>query len=221
MTSQAGLAGVDGCKAGWVVIWDETPLRIEIVSTFSEVASITASCAVVAVDMPIGLPSTAARGGRPCDAAARRVLRGRAASVFSAPPRHVLDASSYQEALERCRLDGVGLSIQAFHLVPKIRQIDAALAGNAGRFFEAHPELAFLQLSGSVLPSKHSKEGLDLRRTLLSEEFAIPPTPQGAKTDDMLDALVLVHTARRIHANAAVKLGGDPDETGLEMAIWY
>ena len=45
------------------------------------------------IDTPIGLPDRAERGGRACDAAARRLLGpGRASSVFSAPVRATMSS---------------------------------------------------------------------------------------------------------------------------------
>jgi hypothetical protein len=55
---------------------------------------------IVAVDIPIGLNEEYEAGGRFCDREARKCLRGRASSVFPAPVRPVLAASSSRERPE-------------------------------------------------------------------------------------------------------------------------
>ena len=60
------VAGVDGCKSGWLLVRAEATgqLRIEDVSiifTFRELIEVTAECAAVAVDIPIGLPTSEPR----------------------------------------------------------------------------------------------------------------------------------------------------------------
>jgi hypothetical protein len=90
------LAGVDACRAGWVVAlaggtgsgggaFDD--VEVQVVATFAEVLGLGA--ATVAVDIPIGLPDA---GPRVCDVAARRLLGPRRSSVFPAPVRAALDA---------------------------------------------------------------------------------------------------------------------------------
>src|SRR5215211_5272209 len=89
--------------------------------------------ALIAVDMPIGLPSGAPRddGRRRADAEARAFLGPRrAASVFSAPCRPTLAATSYREACDlevRARGGGKGLSQEAYNIIPKIRDVDAVI----------------------------------------------------------------------------------------------
>ena len=56
------LAGVDGCRDGWLVAFvrtsgDEARVRIE--SRFAAILTAPEQPAVVAVDMPIGLPPRA------------------------------------------------------------------------------------------------------------------------------------------------------------------
>lgn len=117
------LFGVDGCPAGWVVASSDlalSSLSFEIVPTFADLMATVSTGgngrAVVAVDIPIGLPSgvpadvgtvsadeARIRSRRRADAAARGFLGAhRAASVFSAPCRPTLKASSYRDA---CRLE--------------------------------------------------------------------------------------------------------------------
>ncbi len=134
------VAGIDGCRRGWVVTFAKVASglseRIELCPTFEDAMTVTADVAVIAVDMPIGLLDDPRPGGRPCDVEARRRLPGRTSSVFSPPPRRVLEARLFEEAR------GHGMTIQSFHLLPKIREIDAWIDPDRQlRVREAHPEL--------------------------------------------------------------------------------
>jgi predicted RNase H-like nuclease len=181
------LIGVDGCRSGWVVASSEfrptsdCPLAVpsfSIVPTFAELTgAIQAGSAVIAVDMPIGLPSGAPRddGRRRVDTEARRFLGpARGSSVFSAPCRPSLAAREYREA---CALEvaargtGLGLSQQAYRIIPKLREVDLVveprhqepLHDGAGTWIrEAHPEVVFAVLAGNGEPGHglvHAKRG--------------------------------------------------------------
>jgi len=212
MRERVSVAGVDGCRRGWVVATDYG--AVSVAATIADVLALDVD--VVAIDMPIGLPDA---GQRACDVAARRELGARRASVFATPVRACLAATSYDEALARHRAtDGRGLSRQAFNLLGKIRELDAV--GPEPRLHEAHPELAFARLLGHV--PRHSKRTADGRAERLAAlELDAPPACPGAAVDDVLDALALVHTARRIARGTAVELGdGARDRRGIRMAVW-
>lgn len=219
------VVGVDGCRAGWVAVAGAPaggPLEAAVLRSFGEVAAWAAEAAVVAVDIPIGLPAT---GPRAADREARGRLGRRRASVFDAPVRVVLDASDHAEANVRSRaVSGRGLSAQSWALVPRIAEVDRFLADRPAwrsRVREAHPELAFALMAGE--PARHAKrtgEGASERRRLVECHVgAVPRRPPGAATDDLLDACALVWTARRILAGRALTLGGGVDSRGLPMVI--
>jgi len=194
---------------------------------------------IVAIDMPIGLLDAPRPGGRPCDTAARRELGPRGSSVFSPPSRAVLGARSFAETR------GFGLSLQAFHLLPKIREVDAALTPARQRTArEVHPELVFRRLAGR--PSKHAKrtpEGLRERLAILRADGrstppgsrrldvasldrlrADTPRPEGVTfaRDDLVDALALAVAAEDIAAGRSRRRPDRParDARGLRMEIW-
>jgi predicted RNase H-like nuclease len=252
------VGGLDGCRAGWVLatipipIPDPTPdptpgplgrpVRVEpavaavrVIATFGEALALIhdATLAVLGVDMPIGLPD---HGPRAADLAARRRLGRRGSSVFPTPPRAVLGATDYPEALARSRaVDGRGLSKQAFHLLPKIAEIDHALRPDLqDRVFECHPEVAFARLAAG--PLSHPKrllvgreERLALLHPLIANvrELAEPRlyrpragAPPDARPDDVLDALVVALSAARVAAGTAERLGdGATDARALRMEI--
>ena len=212
MRDRARIAGVDGCRRGWVVATEDGV--VGVASTIADVLALDVD--VVAIDMPIGLPDA---GQRACDVDARRELGARRASVFATPVRACLAAASYEDALARHRAaDGRGLSRQAFNLLAKIRELDAI--GPDRRLHESHPELAFARLLGHVpVHSKRTAAGRAER--LLALQLDAPPTCPGAAVDDVLDALALVHTARHIAEGTAVRLGdGACDRRGIPMAVW-
>ena len=69
MPDEAGtrVAGVDGCKAGWVAVIrnleDAADLDLIVFPTFADIVGHTPHLAIVAVDMPIGLPDRIGPGG--------------------------------------------------------------------------------------------------------------------------------------------------------------
>ena len=237
------LAGVDGCPSGWVVAFvraDLSEARLRLVPRFIEVATAPEAPAVIAIDIPIGLPERTGHGGRAAENAVRPLLGARQSSVFSVPSRAAIAAQDYREA---CRIALATsepprkVSKQMFMLAPKIREVDAALHADAKlsqRVFEVHPEVAFWRLNGDVALSEPKKvksrtyePGLALRRQLLIKAGlpaaaveAMPP--KGAGPDDLIDALACGAIARRIYAGVAQSFPAPPerDALGLMMAIW-
>jgi predicted RNase H-like nuclease len=228
------IAGADGCKGGWVVaiLREGAPgVRLQVVPSFLDVVSLAGPSPVIAVDMPIGLP-TAAIPRRACDAEARRLLGLRRSSVFSPPVREIVSIPAYSTANETSkRLAGMGLSKQAFFLMPKIREVEAVVLANPSFVIrESHPELAFLAMNGGtpLAAGKRTLHGQSLRRALLIREFGRAVAeqaaiPRGAARDDVYDALACLWTARRIARDAACIIPPLPprDPTGLPMEIVY
>jgi predicted RNase H-like nuclease len=237
------LAGVDGCPVGWLVAFvqpDGKEARVRTVERFSDVLSAPEQPAVIAVDVPIGLPERAGYGGRAAENAVRPLLGERQSSVFSVPSRAAVHAADYREA---CRIALAtsepprAVSKQLFMIAPKIREVDAVLRADltlAGRVFEVHPEVAFWRLNGERALAEPKKvkgkcyaPGLALRRRLLIgaglPAGAVDSSPpKGAGPDDLLDALACAAVARRLHAGNARPFPDPPprDGFGLPMAIW-
>jgi predicted RNase H-like nuclease len=229
------VAGVDGCRAGWVVAtW---PLRappagvggeveVEVVATFEPIARRIGEgrLRLVAIDMPMGLTE---RGSRSCDMEARRRLGPRRASVFPAPVRGVLDCATYAEALSVSRaIDGRGLSKQAWFLVPKIRELDGLVRNlPGGSVLEAHPELAFAALAGAPMAApKRTAAGRAARVAALAPvmgeiELLVTGRLPGTAPDDVLDACALAWSARRLADGRGEIVGGEVDGTGLPMQV--
>jgi predicted RNase H-like nuclease len=235
------LAGVDGCPAGWLVTFvrpDGGEVRLRIAATFAEIMQAPEAPAVIAIDIPVGLPERAGAGGRAAENAVRPLLGARQSSVFSVPSRAAVYGGDYRHA---CRLaletsePPRMMSKQLFHITPKIREVDTALRADpatAARVYEVHPELAFWRLNGRRALSEPKKikgkcyePGLALRRGLLAAAGISEPAPAklpGAGPDDVLDALACAAVARRIYARVAEPFPNPPprDAFGLPMAIW-
>lgn len=217
------VVGVDGCRGGWLAAVDDAG-AVSWVWTRDIRELLALSAAAVAIDIPIGLPETGRRG---CDVAARELLGSRRATVFFAPVRPVLGCASYAEA--RALLadrGGPSMSAQAFGIVAAVRAVDAALSpADSRRVIEAHPELAFLRLTGATLPAKKSAQGHDARVEALARVWPdvadlVATAPGRAAPDDALDALACAWVARRwAHGDAAVVGDGRCDARGLPMRI--
>lgn len=185
------------------------------------------------VDMPIGLPGD---GRRAADDAARALLGHRRSTLFPTPARSVLGATDFTDAQSRSRRStGRGISIQAWNLIPKIREVDQWMTdGPAGQVFEVHPELAFARLAGGAVLSepKRSPAGQARRLALLDEQLGLGsaglaelstrrPGP-GMALDDVLDAMAVCCSCQRLMSGDGAILGGvECDERGLPMRICY
>jgi len=241
--AETWLAGIDGCRSGWVAAFvraDPSEVRVRLLPRFADVPAAPESPVVIAVDIPIGLPERAGHGGRAAENAVRPVLGARQSSAFSVPSRSAIAAEDYREACRIALLTSEPprkVSKQLFMLAPKIREVDAALRADATlaqRVFEVHPELAFWRLNGGAalnepkkVKSRPYEPGLTLRRKLLIRAglpaVAVEASPpKGAGLDDLIDALACAIIARRIHAGEARPFPDPPerDAFGLTMAIW-
>ena len=243
MSSEVWLAGVDGCRHGWVAAFvrpsgDEIVVRV--VPTFADVLNAREQPAIVTVDMPIGLPERIGPTGRGPEAAVRPLLGMRQSSVFSVPSRPAIYAHDYGAA---CRIAAETsdpprkVSKQLFMIAPKIREVDGVLRadqGAAARVREVHPEVAFWRLNGEraleepkKVKSRPYEPGLALRRRLLvaagvPRVVADAAPPVGAAADDLIDALACAVIARRVHAGRAQPFPQHygRDAFGLPIAIW-
>lgn len=237
-TGSDWIAGIDGCKAGWMVVIGPAsgplPLRHAVVPRLADLASLAPSLAAVAIDMPIGLPDRIEGSGRGAERAVRPLLGARQSSVFSIPARAAVEAGDYRAACTAA-LAGSNpprkVSKQAFHLFPRIRELDLWLRGDDRPGYpvvETHPELVFRRLNEAPLEHpKKTEEGKRERRALLAAA-GIPAAsldaapPKGAGSDDLLDALACLLTAQRA-AMGLARPHPDPferDRFGLPMAIF-
>jgi predicted RNase H-like nuclease len=158
------VAGIDGTPGGWaMVIMGANGPSIRKVISLSDILW-GQDINVVAIDVPIGLLDAYQIGGRDCDRAARKLLgRLRGSSVFPAPVRSVLAATTWENACIRSRAssrNGKAISKQTFAILPKIKEIDELLRTRQELrrvVREVHPEVCFCELVGA--PLNHRKTG--------------------------------------------------------------
>ncbi|AXS42272.1 DUF429 domain-containing protein [Breoghania sp. L-A4] len=236
------VCGVDGCPLGWLAVFRTlggTPRHTRrVFAEFRDLLTCAEAPAIIAVDMPIGLPERAGPGGRGPERAVRPLLGDRKSSVFSIPSRAAVLAGDYREAC------GIALetsepprkvSRQGFALFPKILEIDALMSPELeSRIYEVHPELAFWRLNGEAPMSEPKKVkgraaglGIVQRQALLERHgfdpaFFEAPRPPRVGADDVVDAAAAAVIAERIFFNRAEAFPAEPnrDARGLRMAIW-
>ena len=239
------VAGIDGCRAGWIAalmqVGDSASARIVVAPTLAAVADAPERPAVIAVDMPIGLPERTHGSGRVPERLIRPLLGQRQSSVFAIPSRQAVYAADYREA---CALALASsdpprkVSRQGFGIFPKIREVDSLLRGRPDlreKVFEVHPELAFWALNGRRALDQPKKvkgvlyePGMRLRRALLTrsglldEALVAAPPPRGAAADDLLDALAGLTVALDLATGGGQSFPDPPgrDAHGLLVAIW-
>ena len=242
LTPAQWVAGADGCRGGWFVVLcamaqgADRPLQVtsRLCPDVEALLSLPEDPVAIAIDMPIGLLDRPLPGGRECDRRARALLgRPRSSSVFTPPTRPGLAAVDYAQI---ATINGAGMSKESFNIMPRIRQLDAALSPRDQKsVFEVHPELAFARLAGA--PLRHSKkthegrrERVRLLRKVYASSFQDPMRMRlahglrHAVLDDVVDAYVLAHAARCIVAGTAKRLPeaeAPCDARGLRMEIWY
>ncbi|HEU5275817.1 MAG TPA: DUF429 domain-containing protein [Xanthobacteraceae bacterium] len=237
------LAGVDGCRTGWIAAFVRPAgeeIRIRTAARFLDVLTAPEAPAIVAVDIPIGLPDRIGPEGRGPERAIRPLLGARQSSVFSVPPRAAIVAEDFAAACAAALAASEPprkVSKQLFMIAPKIREVDLVLRAEpapAARVHEVHPELAFWRLNGERALGEPKKvkgvchaPGLALRRDLLvaagiPASVVVSTPPKGAGADDLLDALACAALARRLHAGRAQPFPDPPgrDAFGLPIAIW-
>ncbi len=209
--SDTWFAGVDGCRAGWLLALarpGDGEVHLRVVPRFAEVIAAPEAPAVIAIDIPIGLPEQAGHGGRTADDMVRPFLGARRSSVFSVPSRRAVFAevgpfgdqqsryAAHQRACAVARRTSDpprSITIFAFGIFSKIREVDAVLQSDRS-------------LHGRVRAAAAVNGG----------------PPKGAGRDDLLDALACAAIARRIHRGLARPFPDPPerDACGLPMAIW-
>ena len=153
--------------------------------------------------------------------------------MFTPPIRALLAATHYEQ------VRSYGVSIQAFGIVPKIREVDRLMTTELQKIaHEAHPELAFSFLTGHPMQyNKKMPEGREERLRALEQTPSgllggiRPAFEKALKTfkrkqvapDDLLDAYAVAWTALRIANRQADHLPAKPpiDKKGLRMEIWY
>ncbi len=223
------VAGIDGCRAGWVMVRRDAEGRFEAPLVVASLDDLPPAD-MIAIDIPIGLPES---GRRACDLEARALLGPRRSSVFTGVRRPLLAMGGYEEANAWGKRDGEGLTRQMWNILPKIRAVDDWITPARSRTFrEGHPELAFAAAAGR--PMAHYKktpegeaERLDAMAGFIERatvrEWLGRARGSGAARDDIVDALALCRSAARVLLGRHGQLPADPpkDARGLPMEMVF
>ncbi|HEX6487341.1 MAG TPA: DUF429 domain-containing protein [Candidatus Dormibacteraeota bacterium] len=189
-------AGADATPRGWacVALTENGALARLVPPEPEAILRAWPDAVIIGVDIPIGL---AQAGHRRADLEARKFVGARAASVWLTPTRAELEAESR----------GPHLSLQAYGMRRRIFEVERA---DDGRFREVHPEVTFAFLNErKPLAPKRTLAGITQRLALL-EHAGISPPPLTVPADDLLDAVAVAWSARRIARSEHATLPGDP-----------
>lgn len=227
--------GIDACRKGWCVVGT---IKAQLVwGCFTKIEHVLRAyhdAERILIDIPIGLSSK--HFIRTVDAEARTYLKKRKSSIFSPPCRAAVFATNYKDALQLNKeLTGKGISIQAYNISPKIREIEEWFNTKPAHVevYEAHPELCFKSLNAQedVNFSKHEKQGIEMRKEIVfSLEKALEPIfddllqtykRSEVKPDDILDAMALFLIAKTQGQLLCVQDTHTMDETGKPVRIVY
>ena len=215
--------GVDACPAGWVGVLIGTDGRptvhvAETITTLVDLVRESADLAVVAIDIPIGLPDA---GSRLADAEARRQLIGKGSSIFTTLTRAAYAAPTYElaRAANIAATGGTSASAQAYALGPKILQVDAWVRSRPDvDVIEVHPELCFARMAGApILARKKDPEGAQARRVALRDNGIEAPAwfrGSGFAEDDLLDACAAAWSAARHEDGLTESFPAEPEVFG-------
>lgn len=224
--------GVDACRSGWVGVLlapgrPPAVLAAATIAALVDLARESADLAVVAIDIPIGLPDA---GARQADILARQALTGKASSVFTTLTRAAYTAETYEQGRAENLAATAGLrsaSAQAYALRTRILDVDAWVRTRPTlAVVEVHPELSFARIAGApILTPKKDADGLRARRAALAAVGLVAPAwyrGSGFGEDDLLDACAAAWTAVRHARGEAESLPPEPEvfSDGIPAAIW-
>ena len=176
--SQKYIVGIDGCKFGWIAIKIDADTQVSVTkhSNFISVIKEYPKAEKYLVDMVVGLADES--HPREVEKLARQKLKpNRGSSVFTPPCRAAVYEKTYEMAKEKNKsILGKSFSIQAWNIVPKIKEVDEFILKNEeykNRIFEAHPEVCFASLNNQtpMIFKKKEKKGIIERINLLQSIF--------------------------------------------------
>lgn len=223
------IIGIDGCKRGWFSVWqnpDDT-IQSSIFSTLNHLKDFFNDEAhlIIGIDMPVVLSDFIPREA---DQLARKLLSKKASSVFTAPTPEMLEQPNYERAsYVSKRLFGKSMSLQSWYLFPKIKDVQTIIHDTHINLYEIHPELSFRAMNHEevILESKKSKEGFEIRNNLLRRHFEsfdfesirnLYPR-KDVMDNDILDAMAVLWSTKRIQANEASFLPKIPEKPNMQI----
>lgn len=232
------IAGVDGCKYGWMMIkYQQGSYDFGLYKNMESLSQAHPDLQGILIDMPIGL--SAANCLRTIEQKLRAELIPRQATVFNPPCRAALAATSYEAAKTiNLSVEGKSLSIQSYFIQAKIKEVDDFLANKPPHLtlWESHPELCFKYLHPEekvILSKKATAAGAEERLALIQRHdpqlaqlypiILAQTLRKQVKKDDILDAMCLALVNKLATADQLQYLQDDCkiDERGLPIGIAY
>jgi len=197
------IVGIDGCKSGWFAAWQnqEGVIETAVFQSTSNLKNffIGTNQLIIGIDIPVILSEVMPRQA---DQLARKLLSKKASSVFTAPTPEMLDQPNYEKASLILHYENI-------------------------KVFEIHPELSFRAMNNEkvILESKKTDEGFKIRKSLLDKHFldlnfdAIRTKYQkkDVMDNDILDALVVLWSAKRIANNQASYIPKIPEKPNMQI----
>lgn len=176
----AAYVGLDWTENGWLGVGlnDDGGYDVDLYPAIASAWAAHPDCRRMLVDVPIGLVDAERRQ---CEIVAARYLSPqRHQSVFWTPVREAVFARTLEEA-KRINQRAIGRSVQnqAWHLAPRIREVDDFIGlhpdAAPGTIRESHPELVFWAFNDAkpLFESKHAEEGIERRLALLAEQHEL------------------------------------------------
>ena len=223
------IIGIDGCKSGWFAVWQNQDEVIEtaVFQSMNNLKNffIETNQLIIGIDIPVILSEVMPRQA---DQLARKLLSKKASSIFTAPTPEMLDQPNYEKAsLVSKKLIGKSMSLQSWYLFPKIKDVQTILHDRTIKIFEVHPEVSFRALNNQniIIESKKTVEGFKIRKFLLEKHFlnlnfdSIRNKYQkkDVMDNDILDALVVLWSTKRIVNNQASYLPEKPEKPNMQI----
>ena len=218
------VAGVTPSAKQWLVASAKvsgatfSPEEPRLIPTFSLVLDERPTFDAIVINAPIGYPVNTDLGFRTCDREARELLGSRGSVITAVPGRAVFEEG-------RGFVDGLDAVTQV--LLPRYRDVVSEMSPYRQRqVYEGNPELSFFQLNGGVAMAhqKFREAGRVERRRLLESklngiERILDAQIDGVREHHLIDAGVLVWSARRAFTHTARRLPFEPewDSEGLSM----
>lgn len=231
-------AGIDGCKAGWLLIsFDENDSKYEVLRSEQALKEAFEQFDRIFINIPIGLEDE--NFERESDTLLREKLGSEyAEDVIDPPIRPALVAPSYVEAnMTSFDFTERNLTLQAWNITPKIKMVDNLLRENKtlqDKVLETYPEFLYQQLNGGMIyQKKNLKKGIKHRLELVREkepkaedffrEIKEDFRRNEVEEHDIVDALVMAYFAKAAINKDLKTLPAaiQPDSEGLKRAIHY
>lgn len=229
--------GIDGCKGKWICVSIfNDGFQIKKFAKIEDVCKEYKHADSILLDMPIGLPVNKEEEVRRPDSSLRKVLRGKASSVFSVPCRQAVYAGDKVEMRQKNIVAlGKSLSSQSIAIIPKIREVDEFLNTHMewkNRLRESHPEVCFALLNHGqpIMERKVEQEGMRKRIEVLEDYY--PKVREVVKEflamgygqtsiNDLLDALCLAIVGQIECRRGVQTIPENPtaDTKGLDMQV--